>query len=421
MNRKPLHDSTHLTLDERKIIEAGITNNSTKSAIAKNIGKDATSVAKEIRKHRIFKARNVYNRPVMCEKLGVCPHKPCLEKCEFFVEPKCKRRDKSPGACNGCEKASKCRYDKYFYKADIAEEEYRRDLVDYRSGINLTTKERDFIASVVAPLLKKGQSVHQILSAHPEITQSQRTLYYYIESGVFKDFGVDCFSLKEQVNRKQFSEKYKKRKEPSCYAGRKYSDFLKFREENPETPATQMDTVYNNPSGPYLQTFMVEKANFMFGFLHDEKTSESMARRVDWLQKTLGAELFSKIFPAILTDRGSEFEKWQLFELDSSGRTRLKIFYCDPMQSSQKANIENNHNYVRDIIPNGFPLDNLSQQDINLMFSHINAAPRLSLNDKSPYEVFSFFYGEKTANALDIKKINRDNVVLKPYLIFGNK
>ncbi len=55
------------------------------------------------------------------------------------------------------------------------------------------------------------------------------------------------------------------------------------------------------------------------------------------------------------------------------------------------------------------------------MFSHINAVPRLSLNDKSPYEVFSFFYGEKAADALDIKKINRDVVVLKPYLIFGNK
>jgi IS30 family transposase len=122
-----------------------------------------------------------------------------------------------------------------------------------------------------------------------------------------------------------------------------------------------------------------------------------------------------------LTDRGSEFEKWQLFELDSSGRTRLNIFYCDPMQSSQKPHVENNHNYVRDIIPNGYPLDNLSQNDINVMFSHINAAPRLSLNDKSPFEVFSFFYGEKTANALGISKIHRDDVVLKPYLIFGNK
>jgi len=421
MNRKPLHDNTHLTLDERRIIEAGIINSSTKSAIAKTIGKDATTVAKEIRKHRVFKGRNTYNRPVMCEKLGVCPHKPCLEKCEFFAEPKCNRRDKSPGACNGCEKAGKCRYDKYFYKAEIADEEYRRDLVDYRAGINLTTKERDFIAGVIAPLLRQGQSVHQILSAHPEIKQSQRTLYYYIESGVFKDFGVDNFSLKEQVNRKQFKDKYKKRKEPSCYNGRKYPDFLKFREENPDTPVTQMDTVCNSPSGPYIQTFMVEKANFMFGFLHNEKTSESMAARVDWIQKVLGREMFSKVFPVLLTDRGSEFEKWNLFELDRTGKTRLKIFYCDPMQSSQKANVENNHNYVRDIIPNGYPLDKLSQADIDLMFSHINAAPRLSLNDKSPFEVFSFFYGEKTAELLDIRSICRDDVVLKPYLIFASK
>lgn len=421
MNRKPLHDNTHLTLDERKIIEAGITNNSTKSAIAKNIGKDATTVAKEIRKHRTFKTRNTFNRPVMCDKLGVCPHKPCLEKCEFFQEPKCNRRDKSPGACNGCEKASKCRYDKYFYKAETADAEYRRDLVDYREGINLTTKERDFIAGVIAPLLNKGQSVHQILSAHPEIKQSQRTVYSYIESGVFKDFGVDNFSLKEQVNRKQFKEKYKRRKEPSCYDGRKYSDFLKFRDENPETPVTQMDTLYNDPSGPYIQTFMVEKANFMFGFLHSEKTSDCMASRIDWLQKILGGQAFSKMFPVLLADRGSEFEKWELFELDRTGHSRLKMFYCDPMQSQQKPHVENNHNYVRDIIPNGYPLDKLSQNDIDLMFSHINGAPRLSLNDKSPYEVFSFFYGENIAKLLGISPVHRDAVILKPYLIFGDK
>ena len=419
MNRKPLHDNTHLTLDERKIIEAGITNNSTKSAIAKTIGKDATTVAKEIRKHRIFKARNTFNRPVMCEKLSVCPHKPCVEKCEFFAEPKCSRRDKSPGACNGCEKASKCRYDKYFYKAETANGEYRRDLVDYREGINLTTKERDSVARVIAPLLKQGQSVHQILSAHPEIKQSQRTLYSYIESGVFKDFGVDNFSLKEQVNRKQWGDKYKKRREPSCYTGRKYADFLKFRDENPETPVTQMDTLYNDPSGPYLQTFMVEKANFMFGFLHNEKTCESMASRVEWLHKKLGGQAFSKIFPLLLADRGSEFEKWELFELDRTGHTRLKIFYCDPMQSCQKAHIENNHNYVRDIIPNGYPIDKLSQREIDLMFSHINSVPRLSLNDKSPYEVFSFFYGENIAKLLGSFSILRDDVILKPYLIFG--
>ncbi|HOR86574.1 MAG TPA: helix-turn-helix domain-containing protein [Bacillota bacterium] len=55
MKRKQLHDNTHLTLDERKVIQTGIENNSSKASIARTIGKDATTVAKEIRKHRAFR------------------------------------------------------------------------------------------------------------------------------------------------------------------------------------------------------------------------------------------------------------------------------------------------------------------------------------------------------------------------------
>ncbi len=417
--RKQLHDNTHLTLDERKIIQAGIENNSTKATIARTIGKDATTVAKEIRKHRKLKPRNTFNRPVLCVKMSTCPKKPCIKKCEIHEEPLCNRRDKSPGACNKCKDWAKCHLDKHIYDALSANQEYRRDLVDYREGINLTTNERDLIAQVIAPLLKQGQSVHQILSAHHEVSQCERTLYNYIESGVFKDFGVDNFSLKEQVNRKQFKKKYKKRKEPANYDGRRYQDYLSFRSANPETPTVEMDTVYNSLHGPYLQTFLFEKTAFMIGFLHKQKTSESMARSIDKLQELLGGELFSKLFPVLLTDRGTEFEKHRMFELDASDNSRLSIFYCDPMQSSQKPHVENNHNYIRDIIPNSYPLDNLTQVSIDLMFSHINSTPRRSLGDKTPFEVFSFLYGEESVRCLNIARIERDNVVLKPQLIYS--
>jgi IS30 family transposase len=268
-------------------------------------------------------------------------------------------------------------------------------------------------------LLKQGQSIHQILAAHPEIVQCERTLYNYIENGVFKDYGVDNFSLKEQVNRKQFKKKYKKRKEPANYEGRRYEDYLRFRSENPETPTVEMDTVYNSLSGPYLQTFLFEKTSFMIGFLHTQKTSESMAKSIDKLQERLGAQLFSKLFPVLLTDRGSEFEIYRLFELDASGNSRLCIFYCDPMQSSQKPHVENNHNYIRDIIPNSYPLNGLTQDKIDLMFSHINSVPRRSLGDKTPYEVFCFLYGVEAARCLNISRIVHDDVVLKPRLIFA--
>ena len=308
--------------------------------------------------------------------------------------------------------------DKYYYHAGRADSTYRKILVSSREGIDLTAEERNAIGSVIGPLLNNGQSVYQILSAHPEIDLSERSLYRYIETGVFKDFNVDNFSLKEQVSRKRFKGKYKKRKEPANYNGRRYADYLTFRDQNPEYHIVEMDTVFNHPSGPYLQTFHFADARMMFGRLHQNKTCESMASALDIFQEWLGLELFRDLFPILLTDRGSEFEMFQLFEKDKSGNDRLHIFYCDPMQSSQKPHVEANHNYVRDIIPNGKPMGGLSQEDIDLMFSHINSTPRKIMKGKTPYEMFSFFYGDATANLLNIKEIHRDDVVLHPSLIF---
>ena len=201
-----IHDNKHLTLNERKIIETGIINRSNKVDIARTIGKDPTTIAKEIRKHRVLKKRNTFNRDSICIHINECGK--CIKKCEHYEEPKCNRRDRSPGACNGCPNTYKCYLDKYFYYAKQAHKEYKEDLVDFREGINLTTLERKELASILKPLLDKGQSLYQIKSSHPEIKQCIHTLYNYIEDGVFNEDGIDCFSLKEQVNRKRFNKKY---------------------------------------------------------------------------------------------------------------------------------------------------------------------------------------------------------------------
>ena len=225
-------------------------------------------------------------------------------------------------------------------------------------------------------------------------------MYRYIETRVFKKFGVDNFSLKGQVSRRQFKEKYKKRKEPANYNGHRYTDYLEFVQQNPSVSAVEMDTVYNQQSGPYIQTFMLPGIQFMVGCLHCEKTSESMSSTLNHYQNELGDELFSRLFKLLLTDRGSEFEKVNLFEQGADGKQRLNIFYCDAMQSAQKPHVENNHNYVRDIIPNGKPLDKLTQESINIMFSHINLTPRRVLHGKTPYELFVFYFGHYAAESV---------------------
>lgn len=408
----------HLTLDDRKAIQDGIEKRLSKTAIARSISKDPTTISKEIKKHRTLKPRNRFNSAVICSNVKHCskPRRYCSEACPSYVEQNCLLRDRSIGACNHCDKISHCRLDHYFYNAVKAHEAYLFHLSDSRQGVNLSESERILIAQTIAPLLRKGQSLYQILASHPELDISVKSLYTYIEGGVFKDFDIDNFSLRRQVSMRE-RKKLKKRKEPVNYDGHKFSDYLEFIAANPSVPTTEMDTVYNQQKGPYIQTFSFQNTGLMIGLLHQEKTSESMASSLDFFQELLGTDYF-KLFSLILTDRGTEFEKVSLFETNpETGQIRTNIFYCDPQTPSQKPHVENNHNYVRDIIPNGRKLDRLTQQDLNLMFSHINSVPRKILGGRTPYDVFSFFYGEELLHKMGIERIMPDAVTLQPYLL----
>lgn len=410
---------THLSLDDRKFIQRGLEEEKSKAQIARELGKSPSTITKEVKLHRKLKPRNRYGRIVQhfCANRGkyeIC--KSCnTEHEECYVDRTCKRRERI-GVCNKCPRLGPCYLDKYFYRANTAHEEYLYTLSDSREGVNLTTPQMIVMAETIGPLLKRGQSVYQIVENHPELGICVKTLYTYIEAGIFKDYGIDNFSLRRQVQMRK-KKSLKPRKQPACYDGHKYGDFLEFRNLHPDIPATEMDTLYNQSEGPYIQTFIFENAPVMIGFLHEEKTSASMAGTLDLLQERLGDD-YGRLFSLILTDRGSEFEKVDLFEINyETGEIRTNIFYCDPQQPAQKPHVENNHNYVRDIIPNGKNLKKITQEDLDLMFSHINSTPRESLNGRTPYEVFAFFYGEELLRKLNVTKIGKDAVTLMPFLL----
>lgn len=131
---------THLTLQDRIIIAAGISNGSSKTAIADTIGKDKSTVGKEIRLHRFLKYK--CRLPRECAAYKKCPSdRNCTPDCPDFVPFRCRRRDRTPGACNGCSRYSGCRFNKYWYNPQDAEKDYRSTLVDTRTGVNMTAAE----------------------------------------------------------------------------------------------------------------------------------------------------------------------------------------------------------------------------------------------------------------------------------------
>lgn len=414
----------HLTAQERLIIEKGIENGSTKAAIALTIGKDKSTVGKEIKKHRELVHKSSYK--INCANMKNCSHNHVCDNCADFKPFTCNRRDRSPGACNGCSKYTHCRYDKYRYKADFSHKKYREDLVDSRTGINMSYEECKAMADIIVPLIKAGHSPYHIVTNHPELNISEKTLYNYIENGIFREFGLLDIDLRIKTKRKitkKASNKYKKREDKKYLNGRTYDDFINYTAENKNLSVVEMDTVYNNGStGPFMQTFKFLDDSFMFIVYQEEKTAKSMVEGVDLLEKILGKDLFSEEVAIIKTDRGSEFCDAEGFEKEENESRRTRIFYCDPMASGQKGSLENNHKEIRYICPKENDLKDLglnSQEKANLIVSHINSQSKEHLKGKSPLEVMEFMNPALYQKFKDfrIERINKDNIVLKPYLL----
>ena len=414
----------HLTVQERIIIEKGIENGSTKAAIALTIGKDKSTVGKEIKKHRELVHKSSYK--INCANMKNCSHNHVCDNCADFKPFTCNRRDRSPGACNGCSKYTHCRYDKYRYKADFSHKKYREDLVDSRTGINMSYEECKAMADIIVPLIKAGHSPYHIVTNHPELNISEKTLYNYIENGIFREFGLLDIDLRIKTKRKitkRASNKYKKREDKKYLNGRTYDDFINYTAENKNLSVVEMDTVYNNGStGPFMQTFKFLDYSFMFIVYQEEKTAKSMVEGVDFLEKILGEDLFSEEVTIIKTDRGSEFCDAEGFEKEENESRRTRIFYCDPMASGQKGSLENNHKEIRYICPKENDLKDLglnSQEKANLIVSHINSQSKEHLKGKSPLEVMEFMNPALYQKFKDfgIERINKDNIVLKAYLL----
>lgn len=411
--------ANHFNLEERKSLEKLLNRRWRKYQVANELNKSQSTIAREINRNKIIKNHDIYKTDNLynCKYLINC--KKCTGKCNIFQPITCKERDTYIGACNECDKLKSCNLDKYFYIAEKAQEKYEYTLKDSRQGVNLNTSELIELAHIICPLIKQGQSIYTILANHPEIKYCEKTIYNYIDMGLFKDWDVTNLTLKRKVKRR-VSKKYKlkRRKDSVIYLGRTYKDYLEYKVQNPNVPTTEMDTVYNFQSGPYIQTFIFENTSFMIGILHKDKTADAMSNALNQFQDILTDEEYNKLFYLLLTDRGTEFGKPQQFEINmTTGEIRSKIFYCDPQQSSQKPHVENNHNFIREILPNGQSWWNLTQNKINVMFSHINSVPRENLGGKTPYEIFTFIYGEELAHKLGIQKIAKDEVNTTPRLL----
>lgn len=426
----------HLTISERTIIEEELIKRSSFKAIALLVGKDCTTISKEIRAHRVPEKTGAYGKAFndclnafnhSCDARHVCdrcttPRKlcwscgKCSNTCIAYVKYSCPKLNRPPYVCNGCPDRVRCCLEKFLYRAAKAQAEYELLKSESRSGIAISEAELRQLDNVVSPLLIKGQSLHHISIHHAdEVMKSERTLYKYVNSGLFLARNIDMPRTVRMRPRKKKPSVLKVDK--SCRIGRTYRDFQVYMSLHPDTPVCQMDSVEGVKGSSVLLTIHFTRQELQLAFLRDANDSQSVIDIFDRLYLELRPDIFIETFPLIIADNGSEFSNPKKIEFDAQGNRRTRMFYCDANSPFQKGSCENNHEMIRRIVPKGTDWARYTQEQVSLMMSHINSYARKALGNKSPYEVFAFQYGESLLNAFGIKRIPSDEITLTPSLL----
>ena len=427
----------HLSLEDRKYVERSLNSGTSFKDIARFLCKDPTTISKEVKLHRLsdwyhkgtfYNAHNFCIHRYHCKKTNVCGKiilcnikctscPTCNRTCADFVREQCNHLDKAPYVCNGCPNAiNHCTIaHKYRYDAIFADRKYRECLSSSRVGINMSKHELRQKDMVITPLIYQGQSPYQIITNHPELDMSVRTLYSYLDNGILTARNID---LKRKVKFKPRKVHKTQIKDRTVFNGRMFTDFQSLGLDY----FTEMDTVHSSQeSKRVILTFFLTWEKLFLAFIMNRCTKGAVKLIFDKLERQLGTYDFLTLFSTILTDRGSEFGDPEALETGTDGMIRSSIYFRDPMRSGQKGGIEQVHTMLRMVLPKKTSFEFLTQWDLRTIVDHINSTPRESLSGRTPYDVALENYGIDILKALQLRPIPPDEVNLTPKLIRFNR
>lgn len=302
----------------------------------------------------------------------------------------CTRLIKAPFVCNGCECLPTCKKPKYLYDPYFADEQYKTTLVKSRSHIHTSSEGIDYLNNLLDDrILKKNQGIDHIFNSN-EIGVSKSTIYRYIDSGLLNVKNIDLKRKVRYKPRKPKENKTISKRQSPNKIGRKYIDYLSYKNSHPNVSIAEFDTVIGKKDEGYcIFTIILTKSKFMLGFFLKKHECDEICKSLDNLEKIIGKDKFMTYFNICLTDNGKEFEYTDRIEANDRKHQRCHLFYCDPRASQQKGELEKNHEFIREYIPKGVSMSFLNQRIVTEMFSHINSIKRDYLGGRSPFELLT--------------------------------
>lgn len=413
MNRMPYNYSDRLAIET--MLEEG----KSIKEIENDIKRPSSGIIKEISKHIIYQYPSCFNKSHPCLKWNNCEVREfeCYLTCKNIECKVCPKLEKSPHVCNGCTSKNGCRYVKRYYKAREAQDAYKETLSNSRIGLHYTEYEMIVLNEQLCPLIITSKSVYHAVTSVNKVFNTSfvlKTIYWQIKGNYLPIKSSDLPRCHKRPKAEEKDRNYKRDIENHTY-----EDYINYKDKHPKACQTQMDTVEGTKekNEPVILTLEIVEINFLFMFKIDRQTIDDVIQMLNYFKGVIDEKTFNKIMEILLTDNGHEFIN---IEKIISISSEINIFYCHPYSSYEKGSIENNHEFIRRVIPKGVSLKPYTQKELNLLCSHINSLFRESLGGKCPFDLIDKYIPLEKIKELGLSKIDPLKVCLIPELL-GDK
>lgn len=143
----------------------------------------------------------------------------------------------------------------------------------------------------------------------------------------------------------------------------------------------EQDTVLGKQKGACLLTITDRKPGF-------ELIRKVPGKKAEYIWPAIVNALSSlpeEMHKLLISDRGKEFAKYGAVAKHLNG---IKTYFCDARAPWQRGTNENTNGLIRQYLPKGKSIDNISDEEIQSIQDALNNRPRKRLGWKTPYEVF---------------------------------
>lgn len=359
----------HLTPEDRISIEILYTAGFNNAFIGAFVGKDRSSIKREIDKNVI-------------EYWDINSTKsPYKEKGQINIKYYSSEKAQKNAEENKLKNRKKCKLDRY--------KNLRWSVVEL-----LKEKTIDYSPDVIANLSKEGRikDAETSIGTNAIYRAVKRRKYGLTINDL--PHGRGYFKKQENNPHTQTKEISERKKEISI-------EVMPEKIRNKETDTHfEGDSIVGVAKGRHntLITLVNTASQFTFVRRSENKTGQATVDTLDKLEEEI-PEL-SKIIESLLLDNGIEFSKIEemMESVKDRRQKRFQIYFTHPYASYERGCNENKNRLIRRYLKKGKLIERLSDEDILNIARKINNMPRKALGYKTPLEVFESNLKKKGIN-----------------------